>query len=176
MIQAHPDQRGVWQLRAEFWTPRPLAEVYQFFADAHNLEELTPPFLGFRVLTPAPIPMRAGTVIDYQLRIHGFPIRWRSLISAWQPPFRFVDEQVHGPYTLWHHEHTFEERDGGTLIRDFVNYRVPGGWIINKLFVQRDLQAIFDFRREQIQKRFGGHAVSISQSKFQFTPQQEACP
>ena len=176
MIDAHPSQRGVWQLRAEFWTPRPLSDVFEFFADAHNLEELTPPFLKFQVLTPTPIPMRVGTTIDYQLRLHGLVIRWQSLISAWQPPYRFVDEQVRGPYSLWHHEHTFEERDGGTLIRDVVNYSVPGGWIINKLFVQRDLQAIFDYRQQQMQKRFGGRSVTQADSALRFAHPQETCP
>jgi ligand-binding SRPBCC domain-containing protein len=175
MIEAHPTQRGVWRLRAEFWTPCPLAEVFDFFADARNLEELTPPFLSFQVLTPSPIPMHVGTTIDYQLRIHGLPIRWRSLISAWQPPFRFVDEQIRGPYSLWHHEHTFEECDGGTLIRDVVNYSVPGGWIINKLFVQRDLQAIFDYRQQQMQKRFGGQQVDVTRPRPQLAHSQETC-
>lgn len=174
MIEAHPTQRGVWQLRAEFWTPRPRNEVFEFFANAHNLEELTPPFLNFQVLTPSPIPMQVGTTIDYQLRIHGLPIRWRSLISAWQPPYRFVDEQVRGPYTLWHHEHTFEERDTGTLIRDVVNYSVPGGWIINTLFVQRDLEKIFDYRRKQMQQRFGGRSVTRTEDSLRNAPPQEA--
>ena len=167
MISAHPTQRGAFQLTAEFWTPRPLAEVFEFFADACNLQELTPAFLHFQVLTPAPIPMSVGTTIDYKLRMHGLPMKWRSLISAWEPPVRFVDEQVKGPYTFWHHEHTFEVRDGGTLIRDIVDYGVPGGWLINRLFVQRELQKIFRYRTEQMLKRFAGHEIvdSLSASK-----------
>jgi len=161
MISAHPTLRGAWRLTAEFWTPRPLAEVFEFFGDAHNLQELTPPFLHFQVLTPSPIPMGVGTTIDYRLKMHGFPMRWRSLISAWESPFRFVDEQVRGPYTFWHHEHTFSEQDGGTLIRDTVDYGVPGGWLINTLFVQRDLRNIFRYRTEQMQRRFAGHPAEV---------------
>jgi len=96
--------------------------VFPFFAEARNLETLTPPWLKFEVLTPAPIVMRPGTLIDYRIRVHGLPIRWRTEITAWDPPHRFVDVQLHGPYTLWHHTHTFEERDGGTLCLDHVRY------------------------------------------------------
>ena len=176
MINAHPTLRGAWQLTAGFWTPRPLAEVFEFFADAHNLEELTPPFLHFEVLTPSPISMGVGTTIDYRLKMHGFPMRWRSLISAWEPPFRFVDEQVRGPYSFWHHEHTFAEQDGGTRIRDVVDYGVPGGWLINTLFVQRDLRNIFRYRTEQMQKRFAGHPIELSPSQVTLVHSRESSP
>ena len=142
---------------------RPLPALFAL-ADATNLQELTPAFLHFQVLTPSPILMGVGTTIDYQLRMHGIPMKWRSLISAWQSPFRFVDEQLRGPYTFWHHEHTFEEREGGTLIRDVVDYGVPGGWLIHTLFVKRDLQKIFRYRTEQMLKRFGGHEVVAAQT------------
>lgn len=150
---------GSYRLSTEFWTPRPLGEVFPFFADAHNLQVLTPAFLNFRVLTPAPIMMRVGTTIDYQIRLHGLPIRWKSLISAWEPPFRFVDEQVRGPYKFWHHEHTFEEIDGGTVIRDIVHYGVPGGGLIHALLVRRDLTAIFQYRADQMLAQFGGRGT-----------------
>lgn len=139
---------------AELWLPRRREEIFPFFADARNLEAITPPFLRFVVLTPAPIEMRAGTVIDYKLRIHGLPVRWRTLISAWEPPVRFVDEQVRGPYRQWIHEHTFEEREGGTLMRDRVRYRVPGGALIDRLFVRRDVERIFAFRRDTLMRHF----------------------
>ncbi len=155
MISAHPSQPGAFQLKAEFWTPRPLAEVFEFFADACNLQELTPPFLHFEVVTPSPIPMHVGTTIDYRLRMHGLPMKWRSLISAWEPPYRFVDEQVRGPYAFWNHEHTFEEQHGGTLIRDVVDYGVPGGWLVHSLLVRRDLTAIFRYRTQQMEQLFG---------------------
>lgn len=154
-----PCSSGGYQLLTEFWTPRPLDEVFPFFADAFNLQILTPEFLNFRVVTPAPIDMHVGTTIDYQIRLHGIPIGWKSLISAWEPPFRFVDEQVRGPYKFWHHEHTFEVREGGTLIRDDVHYGVPGGWLAHTLLVRRDLAAIFQYRAEKMQAQFGGHEV-----------------
>jgi ligand-binding SRPBCC domain-containing protein len=138
----------------ELWLPRPRAEVFPFFADARNLEAITPAFLKFVVLTPAPIEMRAGALIDYKLRVHGIPLRWRTLISAWDAPRRFVDEQVRGPYRQWIHEHTFEERDGGTLMRDVVRYRVPGGALADRLFVRRDVERIFAFRREVLVRHF----------------------
>lgn len=162
MIFAHPTQPGAFQLNVEFWTACPLAQVFNFFADACNLQELTPPFLKFHVVTPPPIAMHVGTTIDYRLRMHGLPMKWRSLISAWEPPFRFVDEQVRGPYSFWHHEHTFEERNGGTLIRDVVEYGVPGGWLMHALFVKRDLASIFRYRTEMMRQRFGGHLWDTS--------------
>jgi ligand-binding SRPBCC domain-containing protein len=142
-------------LQIELWLPRPRDEVFAFFADARNLETLTPPWLKFEVLTPTPIEMRPGTLIDYRIRVHGFPIRWRTEITAWDPPRRFVDVQLRGPYTLWHHAHTFEERDGGTLCLDRVRYRPRGGALINWLFVRRDVGLIFQYRQQRMQGLFG---------------------
>ena len=105
----------IYELRTQVRLPRPIDEVFPFFADAHNLETLTPPWLKFHVLTPKPIAMAVGTKIDYKLRIRGLPLRWRSEITAWEPPFRFQDEQLRGPYRQWIHEHTFQEADGMTL-------------------------------------------------------------
>jgi ligand-binding SRPBCC domain-containing protein len=141
--------------RSEVWLPRPLEEVFAFFADGRNLQALTPDWLDFKVLTPAPIQMRPGATIDYRLRLHGFPIRWQSEITAWEPPRRFVDEQRRGPYKLWIHEHSFEARQGGTVVRDFVRYAAPGGWLIERLFVRRDVERIFQFRREKLLALFG---------------------
>lgn len=138
----------------ELWLPRPRAEVFHFFADAHNLEAITPPWLRFEILTPKPIEMRPGALIDYRIRVHGIPIRWRTEITEWQPPHRFVDQQIRGPYTLWHHTHSFVERDGGTLCRDEVIYRPRGGWLIDYLFVRRDVAKIFSYRTEQLKKAF----------------------
>src|SRR5512139_2675181 len=107
-----------FKLQTELWLPRPRHEIFPFFAEARNLETLTPPWLNFEVLTPMPIVMRVGTLIDYRIRVRGVPLRWRTEIAEWEPPHRFVDVQLHGPYTLWHHTHTFEERDGGTLCAD----------------------------------------------------------
>jgi ligand-binding SRPBCC domain-containing protein len=129
-------------------------EVFAFFADAHNLEALTPPLLRFEVITPPPIVMGQGTLIRYKLRVHRVAVNWLTEITEWDPPHRFVDEQIKGPYALWHHTHAFEPlADGGTLMRDVVRYRVgygPVGTIANRLVVRRDVEAIFDFRAQRI--------------------------
>lgn len=141
--------------RSELWLPRPRAEVFAFFGEARNLQAITPEFLNFEVLTPAPIVMRAGTLIDYKLRVRGIPLRWRTLISAWEPPHRFMDEQLRGPYRQWVHEHTFEERDGGTLARDLVRYSVFGGALVDRLFVRRDVEKIFAHREKRLKELLG---------------------
>jgi len=132
----------------------PLADVFPFFADARNLEALTPPWLHFEISNPSPIEMRTGTLIDYRLRVHGLPLRWRSEITAWDPPHRFVDEQRRGPYRAWRHEHRFTAEGGGTLVEDDVTYAVLGGAIVDRLLVRRDLQRIFAFRREALRAVF----------------------
>jgi ligand-binding SRPBCC domain-containing protein len=124
-------------------------EVFPFFADALNLETITPPFLRFNVVTPGPIEMGKGTIIQYALRFRGVPVRWLTSIQAWDPPHRFIDVQIRGPYALWHHTHTFDEHPEGTLMRDVVRYAVPFGALgacADRLFVRRDVEAIFDFR------------------------------
>jgi len=140
----------------ELWLPAPCEDIFPFFTDARNLQRITPPWLKFEVLTPEPIVMRPGTLIDYRLKVHGFPLRWRTEITEWEPPHRFVDTQLRGPYRLWHHTHSFEPRDGGTLCRDRVRYRVPGGALINALFVRRDVQRIFAFRRQKLEEIYRG--------------------
>ncbi len=122
--------------------------VFDFFANAANLELITPPFLHFQTIKP-PTLMEGGTRIDYRLRLRGIPFRWSSRISSWEPPIRFVDEQIRGPYRFWTHEHRFEESNGGTLVTDTIHYRVPGGVfapLIDRLYVRRDLISIFDYR------------------------------
>jgi ligand-binding SRPBCC domain-containing protein len=130
-------------------------EVFPFFADAHNREAITPPWLGFRVVTPRPIDMRPGALIEYRLKLHALPLRWRTRIAVWDPPRRFVDVQLSGPYLLWHHTHDFEPAPGGdgTLMRDTVRYALPFGplgSLAHRLLVRRDLAAIFDFRQDAI--------------------------
>ena len=147
---------NVFIFETELWLPRPRTEVFDFFADAHNLQILTPDFLNFEILTPRPIPMYAGALIDYRLRVHGIPVRWRTKITTWEPPLRFVDEQIRGPYRQWIHEHWFVEKDGGTLCNDEVRYAVWGGAVLNRLFVRRDVRAIFEFRRKKLLEMFGG--------------------
>ena len=146
----------IWTLETEQWLPLPRETVFSFFADAFNLEALTPPLLRFRVLTPPPIKMEAGAVIDYRLSLRGIPMRWRSEITAWEPPDMFVDEQRRGPYRLWRHCHTFVEVDGGTLARDRVEYSVIGGAIVQKLLVARDLKRIFQYRQQRLAEMLTG--------------------
>ncbi len=129
---------------------RDLDLVFAFFSDPRNLEALTPPWLHFRVLDCSTPTIAEGTTIDYRLRVHGLPLRWRSVIRSWEPPFRFVDEQLVGPYRTWVHLHTFRETEDGVRVGDRVDYAVPGGALIDRLFVRRDLKRIFDYRRERL--------------------------
>ena len=145
----------IFQLTASQWLPRTPEEVFAYFSDAFNLEDITPPWLRFRVLTPPPIEMGAGMEIDYRLHLRGLPLRWRSRISDWHPPYQFVDDQIVGPYRLWHHVHTFEARDGGTRVLDHVEYASVGGGLANALFLRRDLRQIFAFRQRRLTELFG---------------------
>lgn len=136
---------------------RPLAEVFAFFADAYNLERITPPFLHFKVLTPPPIEMQSGTLIDYSIRLFGAPMRWRTVIEEFAPGVRFVDRQLQGPYKLWHHTHDFHETSAGTVMTDRVRYRIgygPLGAVARRMFVERTLDQIFDYRYRTIGEIF----------------------
>jgi ligand-binding SRPBCC domain-containing protein len=138
-------------LEREQLVPREPGGVFSFYADARNLEAITPPWLGFRITTPGVIEMRPGTVIEYRLRLHGVPVRWRTRIVAWEPGAMFCDLQLRGPYRHWEHLHTFEPVDGGTIVRDRVTYALPLGplgRLAHALVVRRDLEAIFDFRQQ----------------------------
>jgi ligand-binding SRPBCC domain-containing protein len=140
--------------------------VFPFFADARNLEAITPPLLRFRVTTPEPITMAAGTLLDYRLRIHGVPVRWRTLIEDWAPPHRFADTQRRGPYARWHHTHTFRPAgDGRTLMTDTVRYAIgfgPLGELAHRLVVRHDLERIFDYRAEAILPLLAQHAETTA--------------
>jgi ligand-binding SRPBCC domain-containing protein len=137
-------------LQTSIWLPKPPEAVFPFFADIGNLDRITPPWLHFHILTPRG-PIEKGSVIEYRLRWRGVPIAWRTEITAWTPPNRFVDTQIQGPYRQWIHEHTFEPRSNGTLAADRVDYAIPG-WIAEPLLyhlvVGRDVRRIFDYRRE----------------------------
>ena len=137
--------------------PRGIDEVFPFFADAANLERLTPPFLGFTILTPTPIEMRPGTLIDYRIKLNGIPMKWRTLIESFEPPYRFVDTQLAGPYKRWHHTHTFREVPGGTELGDRVEYTLPFGPLgrIAHVLVKRQLKTIFDYRAQVMREMFG---------------------
>ena len=144
---------------AEQRLPRPIDEVFTFFSDAANLERITPSSVRFHILTPTPIDMKVGTLIDYKLRIKGLPVRWRTRISECDPPHRFADEQLKGPYHLWLHTHWFKPEGDGTLIGDRIEYRPRGGPLINTLFVKRDVKAIFTHRQKVLAELFGGEGA-----------------
>lgn len=146
----------MFTLETELRLPLPPDELFPFFSDARNLERLTPPLLRFRVVTPEPIELRAGTRIDYRLTVRGVPLRWKSEITAWEPPHRFVDEQLRGPYKTWIHEHTFVADGGGTLAIDRVRYDHFGGRLINRWIVAPDLRRIFAYRQQMLRELFGG--------------------
>lgn len=133
----------------------PPERAFALFAEAGNLEAITPPWLGFRIFSPVAIELAEGALIEYRLRLHGIPVRWRTRIEVWEPPRRFVDVQLSGPYALWHHTHEFAaDGPGATVVRDRVRYRVgfgPLGVAALRLFVRRDLERIFDYRRVAIE-------------------------
>lgn len=134
--------------------PAKLDSVFPFFAEAENLERITPPLLQFRIVTPTPIEMRTGIQIEYALKLHGFPMKWLSHIALWDPPNRFVDEQVRGPYKRWWHEHAFFDTPDGTLVHDRIEYQVYGGPLIERVFVRGDLHTIFSYRRMELARTF----------------------
>ena len=130
---------------------QPREQVFEFFSKAENLDKVTPNWLNFKIITSTPIEMKKGAIIDYKLKLYGMPVKWQTEITEWQPPYRFIDVQVKGPYRLWVHEHIFEERDGGTLMTDRVQYLAPGYFlepIVHKLFVLRDVDRIFRYREK----------------------------
>jgi ligand-binding SRPBCC domain-containing protein len=143
---------------------RPVEDVFAFFADPSNLERITPAFLQFRILTPLPIAFGPGAVIEYELRLHGIPFRWKTLIEVVDPPRRFVDSQLRGPYRRWLHIHSFRSAPGGgTIVEDLIEYEMPLGplgRLARALFVRRSLERIFDHRREAIARIFPAERAS----------------
>jgi ligand-binding SRPBCC domain-containing protein len=147
----------IYTLRREQFVPRPIEEVFEFFSDARNLRKITPHWLSFQILTPGPIDIQPGTLLDYRLKWHGFPVKWRTQIVTWNPPRAFTDVQVRGPYKLWHHTHTFTGEPGGTRMVDLVNYELPFGpmgAIAHQFGVRRDLERVFDYRQKVIAEMF----------------------
>ena len=153
-----PLRGGVHQPCWEQWLPHPPQALWPFFCDAHNLEAITPEFLGFNVMNVSTPEIGEGTLIDYRLRLWQVPLRWRTRIESWDPPRRFVDTQLQGPYALWHHTHDFEPLAGGTLMRDTVRYRLPAGWLgaaVAGATVHATVRRIFEYRARVIDERFG---------------------
>ncbi len=156
---ASPTEYNSWMyvLEREVSLPATREKLFPFFADARNLERLTPPSLRFEIMTPGPIEMRTGAIIDYRLQLAGLRFRWRTVIETWEPPVRFVDVQDKGPYALWRHTHTFDETPDGTRMRDRVEYALPFGplgALAHRLVVARQLDAIFAFRGRVVAELF----------------------
>jgi ligand-binding SRPBCC domain-containing protein len=154
---ARSEIKGQYWLERQQWLPQVPEDVFAFFASAENLQRITPPWMGFRILTPPPVAMAAGTRIDYRIRLAGVPLRWRTLIAEWDPPHGFVDLQEHGPYALWEHTHRFAPYGEGTLMTDVVRYRLPFGIVgraLHGLSVKPALADIFDYRYRKIAGMF----------------------
>ena len=147
-------ENGDYVLRSNQRLPGTPEEIFPFFSDPSNLERITPKNLNFRILTPRPIEMREGTVIDYRIKVRGIPLGWRSVITAWEPPFRFVDDQVRGPYRKWVHEHAFVQDGSTTIMKDTARYKVWGGALMNRLIIQRDVMNIFRSRTKILSELF----------------------
>ncbi|HDR05408.1 MAG TPA: CDP-paratose 2-epimerase [Candidatus Marinimicrobia bacterium] len=147
----------IYTLKRKQILPKPLKELFAFFARPENLQQITPPELGFQIITPSPIVMEKGSLIDYQIRLSGFPFRWRTLITNYNPPHEFVDEQIKGPYSYWHHRHQFYTEGDTTVIEDTVTYTIPFGIlgrILHTLFIRKKLRKIFEYRKDIIEKLF----------------------
>lgn len=147
----------VYRYQEETLVDAPLAEVFDFFSRAENLQRLTPEILRFEILTPMPIEMRAGTLIDYKLRLHGIPMTWRTEITVWEPGVRFVDSQIKGPYRQWIHEHRFQAKGDQTRMWDTVDYALPSvpfAGLVQKLFVEKRVEEIFRYRQQTMAQIF----------------------
>lgn len=149
---------GLRRFSAVQFVPRPLGEVFDFFCDPHNLERITPPLLSFKIEKISTPRVEEGTIIHYRLKVHGMPMKWRTLIRQWEPNRSFVDFQEAGPYRIWHHTHSFTAVPGGTLMEDEVRYKLPVGMlgdVFGHPLVKRDVKAIFAYRRQVIDEVFG---------------------
>jgi uncharacterized protein (TIGR01777 family) len=170
--------RGGVHLRVwEQWMPHAPQDIWPFFCEPNNLEDITPPFLAFRVLGMSTPAIGEGTLIDYRLRLNGIPIAWQTRIDTWDPPRRFIDMQAKGPYALWHHTHDFVPMAGGTLMRDTVRYRLPAGWLgalAGGSKVAGDVERIFDYRARRIDERLGARGARVAEAEA--TPEVASTP
>ncbi|MEM7645959.1 MAG: TIGR01777 family oxidoreductase [Pseudomonadota bacterium] len=153
-----PQLKGMQRrLIFEQWVPSKKEEVFPFFAEAKNLEQIPPPSLNFHILDSSTEKIQLNTIFNYKLKIDGIPVRWRTLIKAWDPPHFFADNQEKGPYRKWYHEHYFKDLAGGTLMTDQVDLEIPLGWLgygAASWKVLRDVKNIFRYRREVIHKKY----------------------
>ncbi len=165
-IEKHPESGYV--LKTEMVVRFPIEVVFGFFSDAQNLEAITPPWVNFKILTEMPVQLRQGSLLDYSIRLHGIPIKWRTEICEWNAPHYFVDQQLRGPYKKWYHEHSFVDLgDGTTLVRDKVHYNPRGGSLIHKYFVKPDLRKIFEYRQRKLAEIFQTDTISVSNREAQ---------
>ena len=149
----------VYTLKFEQKINKPIEEVFSFFSKPENLALITPPKLNFKILTPTPIEMKEGQLIDYTIKLYGFEVRWRTLITEYEYPKKFIDQQIKGPYSMWHHVHTFYDHGDCVHMIDKIDYSVSFGLIgslVNKLLIKKDLIKIFDYRKNIIDKHFKG--------------------
>ena len=147
----------IYELNKTQFINQPIDVVFYFFLKPENLALITPSKLAFKILTPTPITINKGTLIDYTIRLMRFPVHWRTLITKYNPPYEFVDEQIKGPYLFWHHTHTFKAVNGGSEIKDKVRYSIPMGYLgqfIHKIWIKKDLEKIFEYRKAVIDKLF----------------------
>jgi ligand-binding SRPBCC domain-containing protein len=150
------------RFKTEQQIDKPIDEVFSFFAKVENLERITPAWLNFKIITPLPVEMRSGTKIDYQIKLYGVPLNWKTEITRWDPPSLFIDTQLKGPYSAWIHEHRFAEQDGKTIMHDTVDYDIPAGFLtplINKFFIEKQINAIFAYRRREIERYFSQNSI-----------------
>jgi ligand-binding SRPBCC domain-containing protein len=156
-----------FEINMKQYINKPIEVVFEFFSKPENLEVITPESLSFNILTPIPIRMEKGSLIDYTISLFGISIHWRTLITDYEPPFRFVDQQIKGPYAFWHHTHTFQSVEGGVEIIDSVKYSLPFGWLgilAHSIWVRNNLERIFEHRKAVIQNYF--EIINISTERM----------
>jgi len=143
----------VYSLKRKQFIKLPIEKVFDFFSKPENLEKITPSSLSFKIITPIPIDMSKGALIDYTIKLFFYPVHWRTIISDYNPPYSFIDQQIKGPYKFWHHSHEFKEVNDGVEIIDNVKYSVPFGVVgrlAHKIWIRNELNKIFDYRMKII--------------------------
>ena len=147
----------IYELKRRTFIPAPIQDVFSFFSNAEDLNLITPPWLYFKILTPLPVIMKENTQIDYSIKLLGLRMTWKTEITVWQPPNKFIDRQIKGPYRVWEHTHIFKEKGRGTQMEDIVQYAVPGfvlSPIFHLLFVRPRLVKIFAYREQKMLELF----------------------